>query len=132
MPRRSAGGGVLGDGLALLGGALLLVGCQQAMPVVEAKKVPTTFTDVGFVPPPRTVEDVTAILDQEKRADPERTERARARADQAPPGDHGARDPGSVSSRLIDRRRRSERGCTVVFLNHPASRGRVFQKLSAS
>jgi CHAT domain-containing protein/tetratricopeptide (TPR) repeat protein len=56
------------------------------MPVEQAKQVTIEFAETAaFVPPPRTVEDITAILDQQKRADPTVAERALARADEAPP-----------------------------------------------
>jgi CHAT domain-containing protein/tetratricopeptide (TPR) repeat protein len=81
-------------GLLLLAGLLPLAGCQQAMSVEEAKKVTAEFADTGFVPPPRTVEDITAILDQQKRTDPTIAERALARADESPPA---AADPVALS-----------------------------------
>src|SRR5437762_3288377 len=75
--------------------ALLLVlvvsGCQtarpiqSAMPVDEARRVAASFSGSAFVPPPRTIDDITAILDQQPRANPAAAERARARADAAPP-----------------------------------------------
>ena len=71
-----------------------LTGCQSAMSVEEAKKVTAQFADTGFVPPPPTIEDITAILDQQKRADPGLAERARARADEEPVS--GA-DPAALS-----------------------------------
>ena len=37
-----------------------------------------------FVPPPRTISDITAILDQEK-PDPAKIAKSRAEADKAPP-----------------------------------------------
>ncbi|HET8579132.1 MAG TPA: CHAT domain-containing protein [Methylomirabilota bacterium] len=81
--------------LVPLAAVLLLAGCQSAVPVEEAKKIAPEFAaPAGFVPPPRTVEDITAILDQQKRADPTVAERARARADETPPA--GA-DPVQLS-----------------------------------
>jgi Tetratricopeptide repeat len=74
-----------GAGLLLVASVLSLAGCQQAMSVEEAKKVTVQFAETGFVPPPRTIADITAILDQQKRADPDVTARARAQADAAPP-----------------------------------------------
>jgi CHAT domain-containing protein len=65
--------------------ALVLAACQTAMPVEEAKRVAASFTGSAFVPPPRTIDDITAILDQQPRADPAAAARARARADEAPP-----------------------------------------------
>jgi len=83
-----------GAGLLVLAGLLTMAGCQQAMSVEEAKKVTAEFAETGFVPPPRTVEDITAILDQQKRADPTIAERALARADEAPPA---AANPAELS-----------------------------------
>ncbi len=62
---------------------LLAPACQSAMSIEEAKKVTATFSGASFVPPPRTINDVTAILDQQKRSDPEAS--ARRQADKAPP-----------------------------------------------
>jgi hypothetical protein len=47
----------------------LLLGCQSGPPplsVEEAKKVTADFGGSGFLPPPRTIADITAILDQQK------------------------------------------------------------------
>jgi tetratricopeptide (TPR) repeat protein len=52
------------------------------MSIEEAKKVTATFGGAAFVPPPRTINDITAILDQQKRTAPET---ARDLADAAPP-----------------------------------------------
>ena len=52
---------------------LLLAGCQDEQLVVsleEAKKITASFEGQSFVPPPRTITDVTAILDAQKRDDP--------------------------------------------------------------
>jgi tetratricopeptide (TPR) repeat protein len=94
MFERSPESRSLGAGWLMLAGALTLAACQQAMPVQEAKKVTAEFAETGFVPPPRTVEDITAILDQQKRADPTIAERALARAEEAPPA---AADPAELS-----------------------------------
>ena len=81
--------------MLLLAGVLPLAACQPAMSVEEAKMVTAAFAETAaFVPPPRTVEDITAILDQQKRSDPTIAERARARADEAPPAAAG---PGALS-----------------------------------
>src|ERR1700737_4344948 len=48
---------------------LVLIGftsCQSTMSVEEAKKVTTSFRGTSFAPPPRTIGDITAILDQQK------------------------------------------------------------------
>src|SRR5207247_584844 len=72
---------------AALALALSLTACQTAPPAMdlaEAKRVTATFSG-AFVPPPRTIDDITAILDQQPRADPAAAERARARAGETPP-----------------------------------------------
>jgi CHAT domain-containing protein len=69
---------------SLLVAALVLAACQTTMSVEEARKVTAEFASTAFVPPPRTIEDITAILDQQKPA-PAAAAAARARADQAPP-----------------------------------------------
>ena len=75
--------------LAAAAGTVLLVGCQTggppALSLEEAKKVTATFEGKGFVPPPKTIADITAILDQQKRADPEEAEKARAATTAEPP-----------------------------------------------
>jgi tetratricopeptide (TPR) repeat protein len=65
--------------------ALLTSACRTAMSVEEAKRVTAEFAGRSFVPPPRTINDITAILDQQTRADPEAVARARALVDQPPP-----------------------------------------------
>jgi CHAT domain-containing protein len=66
-----------------------LAACQTggppALSVEEAKQVTTTFEDRSFVPPPRTINDITAILDQQKLSDPRKTEQHEADADAEPP-----------------------------------------------
>lgn len=42
--------------------ALLAGGCAPAMSVEEARKVTASFTSGAFVPPPRTIHDITALL----------------------------------------------------------------------
>lgn len=62
---------------------VLASACQTTMSVEEAKKVTATFGGAAFVPPPRTINDITAILDQQKRVDPEAP--VRTVADETPP-----------------------------------------------
>jgi tetratricopeptide (TPR) repeat protein len=52
------------------------------MSVEEAKKVSASFGGAAFVPPPRTINDITAILAQQRRTTPDVA--ARANADEAP------------------------------------------------
>ena len=73
--------------LLTLAVALVSSACQtgpKAMSIEEAKQVAASFTGSSFVPPPRTINDITAILDQQKRANPEAAAAARAKADQPP------------------------------------------------
>src|SRR4029077_4874276 len=51
---------------------------------------PATEQSAMFVPPPRTIADIAAILDQQK-PDAERVARARAAAEAQPPQDQDAR-----------------------------------------
>jgi tetratricopeptide (TPR) repeat protein len=74
--------GLLARSLLILLG---LAGCQTTMSVEEAKKVTASFAGAAFVPPPRTISDITAILDQQKRTDVAAADEARERADQTPP-----------------------------------------------
>ncbi|MBI4241093.1 MAG: hypothetical protein HY613_05195, partial [Candidatus Rokubacteria bacterium] len=60
-------------------------GGQMAMSVEEAKQVTASFTRGTFVPPPRTINDITAVLDQQKLADPAAMAKARAKADERAP-----------------------------------------------
>src|SRR3989304_5560146 len=86
--------------LIVLVAAFLSTACQTTMSVEEAKKVTAQFAGSAFVPPPRTIEDVTAILDQQKRADPKAAEAARAKADQPPPH---TTDPNALVSFYFQR-----------------------------
>src|SRR5260370_32517334 len=104
--------------ILFLGLALGLAACQpRAVSLDEAKKITAEFQGEGFVPPPRTIADISAILDQE-RPDPEAAARAREAADAQPaPGlsDHdlatfhlyrgiAAGDVGRADQRLADAR----------------------------
>jgi CHAT domain-containing protein/tetratricopeptide (TPR) repeat protein len=55
------------------------------MSLEEAKKVTASFSGTAFVPPPRTIADVTAVLDQQKPADLATIAELRAQADREPP-----------------------------------------------
>jgi len=65
---------------SIIAGVMLsaAVGCQSTMSVEEAKKVTASFQGGAFVPPPRTISDITAILDQQKRDDPDGVARSKA------------------------------------------------------
>ena len=71
--------------LSIVGTLLLASACQTTMSVEEAKKVTASFAGAAFVPPPRTINDITAILDQQKRDNPESVAQAKARMDQEAP-----------------------------------------------
>ncbi|OGL20605.1 MAG: hypothetical protein A3K12_06000 [Candidatus Rokubacteria bacterium RIFCSPLOWO2_12_FULL_71_19] len=64
--------------------SLGLVACQTTMPMEEAKRVTVVFGGAKFVPPPRTIEDITAVLDQ---YEPKRRQASKDRAlvEQGPP-----------------------------------------------
>lgn len=69
----------------------LLFACQSTMSIEEAKKVTASFTDSSFVPPPRTITDITAVLDEQKRDNPEVPIKALAQAGERPPESADAR-----------------------------------------
>ncbi len=79
--------------LAVLAGTLVLAACQTdgtSTPVVsleEAKQITASFEGASFVPPPKTIYDITAILDEQKLADPDAAAKARAEAAEEPPPD---------------------------------------------
>jgi CHAT domain-containing protein/tetratricopeptide (TPR) repeat protein len=74
---------------AFLGLAVLASGCQiggpPALSLEEAKQVTASFEDTAFVPPPRTINDITAILDRQPLADPEAARKALENISRAPP-----------------------------------------------
>ena len=57
-------------GFLLAGFAALLAARQGTMSVEEAKKVIAQFAGGALVPPPRTFNDITALLDRQALADP--------------------------------------------------------------
>ncbi len=75
----------------LSAGLLAVAACQTdpgappELSLESAKKVTTTFKDTSFTPPPRTIDDITAILDQQKQAKTGATETREIRADATPP-----------------------------------------------
>src|SRR6266404_6009326 len=75
----------------VIGLGYLLAGCQQqtAVSIEDAKKVTASFDGQDFVAPPRTIADITAILDQQK-PDPAKVAANRAKADAEPPAGAGA------------------------------------------
>ena len=73
----------------LLGAVLVvpaLAACQtKSVSLEEAKQITATFEGSTFTPPPRTIRDITAILDEQKLADPAAADKARAEAATEPP-----------------------------------------------
>ena len=63
--------------------ALLSSACQSTMSIDEARLVTADFAGRSFVPPPRTVAEVTAILEQDRGVD--LVAHARTLVDQPPP-----------------------------------------------
>jgi tetratricopeptide (TPR) repeat protein len=62
-----------------------LTGCgPAAMSVQEAKTVTASFQGAPFVPPPRTLQDITAILDEQRVENPELLA-AKAKVGETPP-----------------------------------------------
>ena len=115
----------------LVAGSLGLAACQQQAATVsldEAKTITAAFQGQGFVPPPRSIADISAILDQE-RPDPAVASRAREAADATPaPGlsDNdlatfhlhrgiAAGDVGRADQRLADARAAAR----LASANHP-------------
>jgi CHAT domain-containing protein len=80
---------------------MLLAGCQQQASVSldEAKKITTAFQGQDFTAPPRSIADITAILDEQK-PDPTKAAANRAAADRQPPA--GAA-PGELARFYYDR-----------------------------
>src|SRR5215470_16469158 len=96
-------------------------GGQASLSVDQAKQITAEFKGQSFVAPPRTVADITAVLDQ-YQPDPAKVAAVRATADrQPPPGlagleaarfyyDRGmaARERGRLPQQLADLRRAAE------------------------
>jgi len=64
---------------------VLVAACQSALPVEESRPLPISFATPAFVPPPRTVQDITTVLDQERLSNSARREQLLAKADATPP-----------------------------------------------
>ncbi|MFH1489525.1 MAG: CHAT domain-containing protein [Pseudomonadota bacterium] len=87
---------------------LLLISCatpsdKSKPPTVsleEAKKITATFEGQDFTPPPRTINDITKILSQEKPEDLEFFNKALQRADSPPPD---TRDALTLAKFYLDR-----------------------------
>ena len=74
--------------------SFLFPACTKKMSLEEAKEVPIVISGKSFVPPPRRIDDVTKILDQNP-PDPATVERLIAIADSVPPA-------GASTSKLQD------------------------------
>jgi len=74
--------------------ANLMVACQSTpkVSIEEAKEITAAQSDVAFVAPPRSIEDVSAVLTQQKIVEPEKAERDHAAAKQQPPVSTDARE----------------------------------------
>ena len=67
--------------------AVLLGSCQDEKPAVsldEAKRITAQFSGQSFVPPPRSISDITTVLDRH-RADPAKAAALHATAEAKPP-----------------------------------------------
>ncbi|MFC1811463.1 CHAT domain-containing protein [Thermodesulfobacteriota bacterium] len=58
---------------------------KKKMSLKEAKQVTVSMSEKSFVPPPRRIDDILAILDQPGQFDPEITAKIKAKADASPP-----------------------------------------------
>jgi CHAT domain-containing protein len=83
MPRRSSSARITAALLSLV----CVAGCaSDSMSLEEAKKTTVTVSEVpGFVPPPRRIDDITAILEQPGVFDSKITSNLRAQADAVAP-----------------------------------------------
>jgi tetratricopeptide (TPR) repeat protein len=70
----------------LIGILCLITACAgKEMSVEEAKKITVSMGKESFVPPPRRIDDILAILDQPGQFDPEIVTKTKARANALPP-----------------------------------------------
>ena len=58
---------------------------EKKMSLKEAKQVTVSMSEKSFVPPPRRIDDILAILDQPGQFNPEITAKIKAKADALPP-----------------------------------------------
>ena len=66
----------------------LLMSCQtDSVSLEQTKQITAEFEGSSFVPPPRTIRDITAILDSEELSDPDLLQSKIARADTNPPSE---------------------------------------------
>jgi tetratricopeptide (TPR) repeat protein len=64
---------------------LLASACQRAMSVDEATKVAASVSDTQLYPPAPTIDDITAILEEQRVQDPEGLKALRAQAEEPDP-----------------------------------------------
>lgn len=64
---------------------LLASACQRAMSVEEATKVAASVSDTQLYPPAPTIDDITAILEEQRVQDPEGLKALRAQAEEPDP-----------------------------------------------
>ena len=74
--------------------AIALGACQTTVSVDEAKQISTDFSKGAFIAPPRTITDITAILDQQKTTEAGKTEKHRERLAKAAPSTN---DPSKLA-----------------------------------
>ena len=70
----------------------------QSMSLEEAKKVTADLAKTEYVPPPRTIRDITSILDGKREESLKEIEKLRAGADATPPD---TTDPGELVNCLL-------------------------------
>jgi tetratricopeptide (TPR) repeat protein len=63
----------------------LFLGCAGKMSVDEAEQVTLSMSGESFVPPPRRIDDILAVLDKPGQFDPEIAAITQAKADEPPP-----------------------------------------------
>jgi len=71
---------------------VLLSSCATKMSLDEAKKVTISMSGKSFMPPPRHVDDILAILDQPSRCDPIEVEKLKEITIAMPPNKGSNRD----------------------------------------
>ena len=106
------------------------------------KPAPEPGEAVGFVPPPRTIDDITAVLEGYKRADAEEVERDRALAESTPPaGLEGSKliefyeERGQASGRIGRVRQQIDdhmKAVELAYENYYADKSRLLWKLSVA
>ncbi|MCK4988671.1 MAG: hypothetical protein KAS40_24215, partial [Desulfobacterales bacterium] len=64
---------------------ILFSGCVSTMSVDEAKQVTLSMSEESFVPPPRRIDDIVAVLNEPGQFDREIAEITKANADKLPP-----------------------------------------------